>query len=218
MSDIKKLKSELHEKLEEIIFKDIKKLYPVQKKSISHINSKDNLIVCAPTAGGKTLVAELILVNNILKTGTKAVYIVPLKALASEKYKYFSEKYPFLNVGVSSGDYDSNDYYLKEMDIIIVTSEKFDSLLRKKVDWIDNLGVVIVDEIHLMNEKNRGPTLEIVITHILREDIRIVGLSATIGNPKELSEWLNAKLIYDEWRPVKLKQGVYKDNKIIFKE
>ena len=219
MKEIDKLKSKIDKRLSEVLFKDIKKLYPAQIKAIPYINNDKNLLVCAPTAGGKTLIAEIILVNEILKKKKKAVYIVPLKALATEKFRYFSKKYPFLNVGVSSGDYDSNDYYMKDMDIIIATSEKFDSLLRRNVKWINQIRTVIIDEIHLMNGKNRGPTLEIVITHLLRmKGIRIVGLSATIGNPKELKDWLKADLIYDKWRPVKLKKGVYKENKIIFKE
>ena len=101
-----------------------------------------------------------------------------------------------------------------EYDLIISTSEKLDSLIRHKTEWIGDVKIVVIDEIHLINDPSRGPTLEILIT-ILREmiDAQIIGLSATIGNPKELSKWLNAKLVIDRWRPVKLYRGIYYDEK-----
>jgi helicase len=80
--------------------------------------------------------------------------------------------------------------------------------------------VVVVDEIHLLNDASRGPTLEIIIT-ILKKVLRkmqIIGLSATIGNPKELADWLDATLVEDSWRPVKLKKGVYLDGEIEFEK
>jgi helicase len=79
---------------------------------------------------------------------------------------------------------------------------------------------VVVDEIHLLNDAGRGPTLEILITMLrqILKKVQIIALSATIGNPKELAEWLNASLVIDTWRPVKLHQGIYFDGKIEFKK
>jgi len=80
--------------------------------------------------------------------------------------------------------------------------------------------VLIIDEIHLMNDPSRGPTLEILIT-ILKQVLKkaqIIGLSATIGNPEELAEWLKADLVIDDWRPVKLHKGVYLDGEIEFEQ
>ena len=80
--------------------------------------------------------------------------------------------------------------------------------------------VVIVDEAHLINDESRGPTLEIVIT-LLREllkNAQIIALSATIGNPEELAEWLKAELVIDDWRPVKLYKGIYYKGKVEFPE
>ena len=77
---------------------------------------------------------------------------------------------------------------------------------------------VVVDEIHLLNDPGRGPTLEVLIT-LLRKTLptlQLIGLSATIGNPEELAAWLEAKLILDAWRPVRLDKGVYLDGKIAF--
>ncbi len=114
------------------------------------------------------------------------------------------------------GDLDSADPYLAENDLIVCTAEKLDSLMRHKAEWLRYVGTVVIDEIHLLNDPRRGPTLEIIIT-MLRElipKLQIIGLSATIGNPYELAGWLNAELIIDEWRPVKLQKGIYFEGKI----
>jgi len=177
-----------------------------------------NLLVCTPTASGKTLVGELAFLNGIFERKGMAIYVVPLKALASEKYKEFKKKYPELKVAISLGDLDSEDIYLETYDVIITTSEKLDSLLRHKSPWISSVNTLIVDEIHLLNDISRGPTLEVVITllRMLVKNLQIVGLSATIGNPEELASWLDAELVIDDWRPVKLKQGVFLDDEIKF--
>jgi helicase len=88
------------------------------------------------------------------------------------------------------------------------------------VPWLSNLKVVIVDEIHLLNDHGRGPTLEITLTILKRilKDTQFIGLSATIGNPNELSTWLKATLVQDDWRPVKLHKGIYFEGEIEFHE
>lgn len=196
---------------------DFDTLRPAQEKAVkAGLFEGKNLLVCTPTASGKTFIGEMGFVHAINK-GKKAVFIVPLKALATEKYKDFKEKYDF-KVGLSIGDLDSKDSYLEQYDLIICTSEKLDSLIRHHTPWLKDIGLVIVDEIHLLNDPSRGPTLEILIT-LLREvlSIQIIGLSATIGNSEALAEWLNANLVVDTWRPTELKEGVYFDGKIDFK-
>jgi helicase len=219
---LEKIKHRLHPKLYESLYKEgINELRPAQRKSIeAGLLEGKNLLVCTPTASGKTLVAELAMLNNLLNNpGKKAVYIVPLKALASEKFRQFRKKYgEMIKIALSIGDLDSSDSYLSSYDIIICTSEKFDSLIRHKAPWLSFLSVVIIDEIHLLNDPGRGPTLEILIT-ILRDKIKnlqLIGLSATIGNPEELADWLEAELIIDKWRPVKLSKGVFIDGRIEF--
>lgn len=191
-------------------------LRPAQQKAIkAGLLDGKNLLVCTPTASGKTLIAELLMLKNILERKGTAIYIVPLKALGSEKYRDFKERYGNVcKVALSIGDLDAQDSYLADYDLIVTTSEKLDSLLRHHAPWLKKVATVVVDEIHLLNDPSRGPTLEILIT-MLREllsDVQILGLSATIGNPEELAEWLNAKLVQDSWRPVKLEQAVYRDN------
>lgn len=202
---------------QKIISRGFKTLRPCQAKSIkAGLFKNRNLLVCTPTASGKTLVAELAALNAISRG--KAVYVVPLRALASEKYKTFKKDYPEIKIAISSGDIDSNDSYLERYDLIITTSEKFDSLIRHKTPWLDSVKVVIIDEIHMLNDPGRGPTLEILISVLrnLLPTLQIIGLSATIGNPEELADWIDAELVMDSWRPVRLDKGVFLNNKIEF--
>lgn len=217
LDDIKK---KIPQKLYDVLSPEIKELRPAQEKAIKKgLLEGKSLLVCTPTASGKTLIAELAALKCILEHKGKAIYIVPLRALASEKFKEFSLKYgKFIKIALSIGEMDSADSYLVDYDLIITTSEKLDSLIRHHTPWLKSVGVVVVDEIHLLNDPSRGPTLEILLT-ILKDILpktQFLGLSATIGNPEELAEWLNAEAILDTWRPVKLYQGVYLDGKIEF--
>lgn len=200
----------------------IKELRPSQEKSIRSglFKNNKNQIVCSPTGSGKTLVAELGMLNTILNKKKKVIYIVPLKALASEKYKEFVEYYgEDIKIKVSIGELQ-NERYNYDYDLLIVTSEKLDSLIRHNTKILEDIGLVIVDEIHLLNDDKRGPTLEILLSIFKTKysKIRIIGLSATIGNAKELSSWLGAELINDDWRPVELQHHVlYGDTLIRYK-
>jgi helicase len=154
-----------------------------------------------------------------LKQGKKAIYVVPLIALASEKFKQFKEQWGSLcTIALSVGDLDSSSTDLGRHDVIVCTAEKMDSLVRHQVKWLSDVGCLVVDEIHLLNDHGRGPVLEVLITVLRRllPKLQIVGLSATIGNPEELADWLQAELVRDTWRPVPLHQGVYVDGKIEF--
>jgi helicase len=219
---LESIKEQVPERLYNILDGKIQELRPSQVKAIENgLFEGKNLLICTPTASGKTLIAEMAAVKNILEKKGKAIYVVPLKALASEKYKEFKEKYGSLfRIAITIGDIDSADSYLVDYDFIFTTSEKLDSLIRHHSPWLRYVKTLIIDEIHLLNDTGRGPTLEILIT-ILRKilsNVQIIGLSATIGNPEELAEWLNANLVIDTWRPVKLEEGVYLDGEIEFKE
>jgi len=215
------LKKDIPTKVYKVLQKrGFEELRPSQEKSIKAGLFKDkNLLVCTPTASGKTLVAELAMLNAVFHDKGKAVYVVPLRALAAEKFKEFKKRYDSqMKIAISSGEIDSADSYLEKYDCIITTSEKLDSLIRHKAPWLSQVKVLILDEIHLLNDAGRGPTLEIIAT-ILRKllpKMQLIGLSATIGNPKELAEWLKAELVVDKWRPVRLDKGVYLDGKIKF--
>lgn len=196
--------------------RDIATLLPAQSKAMQAglLDMDKNLLICTPTASGKTVIAEIAAFSAIISGKGTALYICPLKALAKEKYVEFSELYPERNVVLSIGDEAGK---IKNAEFIITTSEKLDAEIRHDAAWLKNLHTVIIDEIHLLNDPGRGPTLEVVIT-LLRtlKGLRIIGLSATIGNPKELADWLDAELVQDTWRPVELKKGIHYDNKTTF--
>ncbi|MBI3037298.1 DEAD/DEAH box helicase [Candidatus Woesearchaeota archaeon] len=198
-------------------------LNPVQIKAVEKGILEDrNMLICTPTGSGKTAAAILAITKRLVRSKGKAVYLVPLKALANEKYNDFKELFngTGFEVGMSTGDMDSRSDWLGKCSLLLLTVEKMDSLLRHKVSWIYDVSVVVIDEIHLLNDPGRGPTLEILIT-ILRKLLpkaQFIGLSATIGNPEELAKWLDAELVIDNWRPVKLHQGVYRDGVISFKK
>jgi len=197
----------------------IKELYPPQTDALPVVLKGDNLVLSIPTASGKSLVAYIAIVYKLLKEGGKALYVVPLKALAREKYEELQlfEKLG-LRVGISTGDLDDSDPRLARFDIIVCTSEKADSLLRHKITWMDKIKVLVIDEIHLIHDSSRGPTLEVIISHFkaLNPKTQIIALSATIKNATELSIWLDAKLVQSDWRPVPLREGVYHNHEVKF--
>ena len=196
----------------------IEELYPPQEEAIRPALDGKNLVLAIPTASGKSLVAYLAMLQSVLKGG-KALYIVPLKALASEKYEDLVKFESLgIRVGESSGDYDEIDPKLHMYDIVIATSEKADSLLRHRVKWLDQLSIVVADEVHLINDPERGPTLEVTLVKFRTFNPRaqIIALSATIRNSRELAEWLDAELVESDWRPVPLREGVYAEGEIFF--
>jgi len=200
----------------------INELYPPQVDAIKRgaLDGK-NLVLAIPTAAGKTLVAEFCMLKSILTAKGKCLYVVPLRALAREKYDEFREKYGQLGVrvGISTGDYDAIDPRLARYDILIATSEKVDSLLRHRAKWLaDAISVAVLDEVHLINDPGRGPTLEILAARLkqVNPELQVLALSATIRNADEIAGWLNAELTTSEWRPVPLKEGVYCEGRIKF--
>ncbi len=199
----------------------ISTLYPPQADALPHVLAGENVVLSVPTAGGKSLVAYLGMVQRLLTEGGKALYVVPLKALAREKYEELSVfKQLGLKIALSTGDLDESDPRLSRYDIIVCTSEKADSILRHGVKWIEKVRVLVVDEIHLIHDPSRGPTLEVIIARFkgLNPDTQIIALSATIKNAMDLSVWLDGKLVSSEWRPVPLREGVFHKREILFED
>lgn len=208
--------------IEALTASGIKTLHPPQADAIKKgILNKQSLVMAVPTAAGKTLIAELVMLKSILHSDGKCLYIAPLKALAWEKYQDFKNKYEPLGikVGIAIGDLDSPSKFLNRYQIIVATAEKVDSLLRSRAQWlIGSLTAIVLDEIHFINDASRGPTLEILITRIkqLNPAIQFLALSATIKNADEIAGWLNAKLTSSQWRPIPLREGVYYNDRIMF--
>ncbi len=192
------------------------KLYPPQTDSVnSGLLEGQNILVSAPTASGKTLIAMLAMMSYISKNKGKVIYLSPLRALAAEKFSEFKklEKVVLGNkvkVGISTGDFENMEKNLEKNNILILTNEKMDSIIRHGAEWLDEIGLVITDEVHLIGDESRGPTLEMILTQLklLDTNPQIVGLSATITNSDEIANWLDCKLIKNDWRPVPLAEGV----------
>ena len=381
-------------------------LYPPQQDAVNAgVLDGKNLVLASPTASGKTLVAEICILKHVLERNGKAIYLAPLRALASEKFKEFQKysqiKKPSgerLRVGISTGDYDSSDPWLGRYDVIISTNEKClgedeeiaviserevdivrisdffsivsaqghnisngsmtnaipkepvytisldratwepqisqiecvskisnnsdslhtltldsgrevaltadhslftvedgelrkvraskaegkpivclrdvsklfkeklarlteaplaylhvlhnstepapsnvyslqtshgnfftasgilvsncDSLLRHRAPWMNELSLVVADEVHLLTEHERGPTLEVVLTRLteINPNIQVLALSATVRNAEEVGEWLHAGSVTTDWRPVPLKEGIYLDGQLQFRD
>lgn len=213
------LKTLISPELYKVLEKKVDELTPPQKQSIEKgLLLGKNLLIVSPTASGKTLIAEIGLINSILTRGGKGVYVAPMRALVREKFEEFSKDYPFVKIAMSIGDFDSYDFYLRDYDLIFVSTEKLDSLIRHGASWISDISCIVFDEIHMLDDVSRGPTLEILITKLrnINKKMQIIGLSATIGKPEELAKWLDAELIESDFRLVKLYKGIYHEGNIYF--
>lgn len=197
----------------------IANLYPPQEQAWQAIRKGRNTLVAIPTASGKSLLAYLAIAHRWLATGKKSLYIVPLRALASEKHEELQAfKALGLTVGIATGDLDERDPRLGRFDVIVCTSEKADALLRHRTGWVTDIGCVVVDELHLLHDPGRGPTLEVILSRFrsILPDAQLVGLSATVSNAKDLARWLDAELVTSEWRPVTLHVGTYAGDRLQF--
>ena len=188
----------------------IKTLHPPQAEAMPSILAGRNTMLCIPTASGKSLVAFMGLVNQIMtrNVGSRGIYIVPLKALASEKLEELKQLGDSLGlkIGLGIGDAPNEAKQIDDCDILVCTSEKLDSLMRSKSEVLRRVSVVVADEFHLVNDGHRGPTMEINLARIrhLLPEAQIITLSATVGNSQDLADWLDSDLIVSQWRPVSL--------------
>ena len=196
-------------------------LFEPQEQSVKAglFDEKKNFLITIPTASGKTLIAMLAILSHLSKHKTKVVYLTPLRALTSEKFEEF-KKLEKLNLGrkikvaLSTGDSKEKKEKLEDADVIFLTNESMDVNLAFQKDWIYDIGLVVSDEIHLIGDNTRGPTLEIILTRfksgfIGKNPPKIIGLSATISNSNELADWLNCELVESTFRRVPLSEAVY---------
>ncbi|MCX5758824.1 MAG: DEAD/DEAH box helicase, partial [Candidatus Hydrogenedentes bacterium] len=188
-------------------------LLPLQEMAIKQYGlfGAGNLLVQAPTSSGKTFVGEMAAAQTALSR-KRAIYLVPLKALAEEKYQEFRAKYgPYgIDVIVSTRDRREFDARFEqgEFQIAVVVYEKLAQLLVRRPEQCGELGLVVADELELLSDPERGALVEILLTRLLQAGTRLIGLSAVIGHAEDLAEWLHARLLYYERRPVELRYGV----------
>ena len=199
------------------------KLYPPQEDAVkAGVLDGKSVLVSVPTASGKTLIAMLAAISHLSKNKSKVIYLTPLRALASEKFEEFKKLEKIngskIKVAISTGDSNSTDNKLDDADVIILTNETMDAMMTFQKSWIYEIGLVVSDEIHLIGDSGRGPTLEMILTRLktgyVGKKPQIVALSATISNSSLLAEWLDCKLVESEWRPVPLSEAVYSNHTI----
>lgn len=195
---------------------------PVQSTIYPHIGSNKNAVIAASTSSGKTVIAEMFASYSIKENHTKFIYLCPAKALAQEKYDDWTNQNHFfskLNVSICTGDYQITEKRLKDLNesnIIIMTSEMMNHRIRmidsEKSEFLKDVGLVVVDESHLLTVEGRGDDLETAIMRLtaFNKDIKIILLSATMPNVSDLAGWLTKLteretiILESNYRPCKL--------------
>ena len=180
-----------------------------QKEACEIIDKGESVVVCAPTGAGKTVIAEHA-INQALEQGCRIFYTTPLKALSNQKFYDFCEKYGSDKVGLLTGDTSIN----RNAQIVIMTTEVFRNMLYGTnfgavADNLKDVRYVVLDEVHYMNDEQRGTVWEESIIYC-PTNIQIIALSATVANCEELTNWINTvhsktKLVNTDFRPVPLK-------------
>ena len=200
-------------------------LLPAQGEALrrSNLLRGGSLILYAPTGAGKTLVGEIAALQAATH-GRRALYLVPTKALAEEKYATLCRLYAGLGlrIVISTRDRRGDDGRLLrgEFDLAVAVPEKAHYLLNLSPTVVRSVGCVVVDELQLLGDAQRGPVLEVTLAHLRGAcaELQIVGLSAVLRNPDLLAEWLGAEWLEVKQRPVELRQGVLTEGVFRFRE
>lgn len=180
-----------------------------QKEACEVIDNGESVVVCAPTGAGKTVIAQHA-IHRALEQGCRIFYTTPLKALSNQKFYDFGEKYGYHKVGLLTGDTSIN----RGAQVVIMTTEVFRNMLYGTnfgavADNLKDVRYVVLDEVHYMNDEQRGTVWEESIIYC-PTNIQIIALSATVANCDELTNWINTvhsrtKLVNTDFRPVPLR-------------
>ena len=206
------------------IKEELRKLYKFeftlddfQQQAVDCIDSGKSVVVCAPTGAGKTCIAQHA-IHRALERGERIFYTTPLKALSNQKYNDFAQKYGYDKTGLLTGDTSIN----RDAQIVIMTTEVFRNMLYGTnlgaiSENLKNVRYVVLDEVHYMNDEQRGTVWEESIIYCPSE-IQIIALSATVANSQQLTDWINSvhsktELIYTDFRPVPLRYFYYDSSK-----
>ena len=194
-------------------------LHDFQKWAIESIVTGNHVLITAPTGTGKTVPAEFSL-NYFHSIGKKTIYTCPIKALSNEKFYDFTRKFPHINIGLVTGDISCNP----NADVIIMTLEILMNKLHNttndkttnsfELDIEGELGCVVFDEIHFINDEKRGTNWEQTIM-MLPSHIQIIGLSATLDHPENFAQWLENTLNKSSVKNFVLEKQVYLCRKLI---
>ena len=188
-----------------------------QKEAVKCIDESKSVVVCAPTGAGKTCIAEHA-IHKALEENTRLFYTTPLKALSNQKFYDFGRKYGEGNVGLLTGDTSIN----REAPIVVMTTEVFRNMLYntnfgKVKDNLKDVKYVVLDEVHYMNDEQRGTVWEESIIYC-PPSVQIIALSATVANSKQLCDWINTvhsgtEHVYTDFRPVPLRYYYFDSSK-----
>lgn len=175
-----------------------------QREAIGKLNRDRSVLVAAPTGSGKTVIAEYAL-EQALEKGLKFFYTTPLKALSNQKYRDLSGAYSPEQVGLLTGDNSING----EAPVVVMTTEVLRNMIYENSPLLNTLGVVVLDEVHYMQDPARGAVWEEIVI-LLPHHVRLVALSATVSNAADLADWMKSlrggvDLVLAGERPVKLK-------------
>jgi helicase len=188
------------------------------------LQSDSHWIICAPTGSGKTQMAEWALLDSIRRRQI-GVYLAPLKAIVEERLGDWTTKFPELSIGLFTGDRNGSMKNKKpgDSDLLLLTPEKFSSFLhnwKTHLPWLASIGVLVVDELHLLGDSSRGSNLECMLTRFRRINpfVQIIGLSGTLANAEEISDWLDARLFISEWRPIPVEHRIVRFSKVAEKK
>lgn len=193
------------------------KLFPPQEDVLnnSYLDSYNHYLLNMATGSGKTYLSELA-IEKVLKSGYKAIYITPLRALARQQCADWKKRFSNYKVGVFTGEtiqqsHTRNAY--SSSQLLVMTPERFDACLRNwrtHWSWIPDVSVLVIDEFHILGQGYRGTRLEGAITRMIRLNpfVRIIGLSATMPNVSELSEWLMGESFQSKWRQITIEKKV----------
>ncbi|HOJ33411.1 MAG TPA: DEAD/DEAH box helicase [Candidatus Hydrogenedentes bacterium] len=188
-------------------------LLPLQEAAVRKggLFSAKNILIQAPTTSGKTFIGEMAAIQTAMRR-KKAVYLVPLKALAEEKWDDFRTKYASYGIRVIVSTRDHRewdvDFEAGKFDIAVAVYEKFAHLLARRPEHQEEIELVVADELEILSDVERGAGVEILLTQLIKSGTRVIGLSAVIGNATELARWMDAELVCLEQRPVELRYGV----------
>lgn len=185
-----------------------------QLEACRHVEAGSGVLVAAPTGAGKTVVGEFA-VHLALTQGRKAFYTTPIKALSNQKHADLVARYGAENVGLLTGDTSHQG----EAPIVVMTTEVLRNMIYARSATLGGLGFVVMDEVHYLADRFRGPVWEEVIIG-LAESVQVVALSATVSNAEEFGEWLaevrgEMALVVSERRPVPLYQHVLAGRELI---
>lgn len=191
-------------------------LFPPQQEVLNHgiLDLGFSSVLSLSTGAGKTTLAEMGMERALIR-GERVAYLTPLKALAEEKITSWRDRWPGRKVGIFTGDYEASVVPVpyRDAEVLICTYERFDGILRywqRHLDWLSQLGLVVVDEFHLLMDPNRGPRLEGALSRLRRVNpfCRVMGLSATVSNHADLAAWLDGVSYHNTWRAVPLEHEV----------